>query len=189
LSIVHSVSLAGNTLSKKNRCFSLFFFASFRISSHWFCSKRALAGDAPAATALGVGPGEQGGSPETHLGDGSGGRGVCLGSRAVRPRLCVGAPPCRKTGSHFENFRVCWGLSQSQCPVGRFGSPLNPPSPWGLGGRFLPPLRPDIFILPPPPLPPPGWKREGAERRCIKLCCIAAVPGATIILQCCYYAL
>ena len=183
MSILHSVSLAGNTLSKKNRCFSLFFFASFRISSHWFCSKRALAGDAPAATALGVGPGEQGGSPETHLGDGSGGRGVCLGSRAVRPRLCVGAPLCRKTGSHFEHFRVCWGLSQ--CPVGRFGSPLNHPSPWGLGGRFLPPLRPDILIL----TPPPGWQREGAERRCLKLCCIAAVPGATITLQCCYCAL
>jgi hypothetical protein len=37
-----------------------------------FCSKRALVGDARAATALGVGPGEQGGSRETHLGDGSG---------------------------------------------------------------------------------------------------------------------
>ena len=52
-----------------------------------FCSKRAFGGDAPAATALGVGTGEEGGGPETHLRDGSGGWGVCLGSRAVRARL------------------------------------------------------------------------------------------------------
>jgi hypothetical protein len=127
-----------------------------------FCSRRAFGGDAPAATALGVGTGEEGGGPETHLRDGSGGWGVCLGSRAVRPRLCVRAPPCRKMAPHFAHFRVC--LALSQCPVGRFGSPLNPPSPWGLGGRFLPPLSPDIFILHPPP------PRMAARRRenCIK---------------------
>ena len=114
---------------KKNRCFVLLFFASFRLSLHVFHSKRALVGHAPAATALGVEPGEQGGSPETHLGDGSGGRGVCLGSRAVRPRLCVGGPPCRRTGPHFSHFRVCLGLDLSKWPVGRFGSPSKPPSP------------------------------------------------------------
>ena len=55
MSIVHSVSLAGNALSKKKPLLRPFFFASFRISfrisSHVFCSKRALVGDAPAATA------------------------------------------------------------------------------------------------------------------------------------------
>ena len=51
MSILHSVSLAEKTLSKKTVASSFFFFASFRISSHVFCSKRALVGEAPAATA------------------------------------------------------------------------------------------------------------------------------------------
>ena len=38
--------------------------------------------------------------PETHTGDRSGGWDVCLGSRAVRPRRCVGAPTALQENTH-----------------------------------------------------------------------------------------
>jgi hypothetical protein len=60
--MLNTFPLAEKTSSKKPL---LGLFSSFRLSLHVFHSKRALVGHAPAATALGVGPGEQGGSPET----------------------------------------------------------------------------------------------------------------------------
>ena len=134
MSILNSFSLAKKLCLKKKPLLLLLFFCFLSNFLSCFLLEKGLGRRRPCGYGFGSWTGRTRGQPRNPLRRWKRGAGRLFGVNGGEVTALCRSPALQENGPPFGTFSCLFGLiSVPRWPI---WLPLEPPSPWGLGGRF-----------------------------------------------------